>query len=669
MTEDNELLQIIRCGDAHTVFPGEIIGGALDIGVGRFRFFGVDNVESVPLFHRAGIAFDLVCVKDKDHDTLFEPLIVQKNVHQHPTGGLQIDASHFLEFVPGVNDVVSVHQKVLGTHISGRNSAANGAFGRALGGGLKIPPFHFAIGSLKDGLQFLFLLAGGGVGHDAASGSRLGGCFCFLAQSNAAGNMGRGGNFVPFHGVARAVGAEDGIRAVFRVVLRFVADGSNDLFRIVTRLISSHGAGQTAKTAAVSGDGLPVVAHCGNGSASGDQRHIADGFRGIKAAAHLLDIVDSTAQIFAGDLQSEIVPRLQQYALRAHQTLPHGAIGGLAEIAALRVLQVSASGGERKAHICDGGSGENAQMRLFHQMREDQALPVAIQSILTADGGEFQPAALRQRLKKQMSFGVVAQRLVMAYAFHGGRDRFFIDDAACAELHSHAKPFGNDTLQDLELHLPHKQNMDLLQTWVPGEMELGILLLKLAQLGQRRCGIHAVGQDKLIVQNRFQRGGTCVVLAAQSHADLAVRQSGDYANAAGGSFVGGLEFGAGINADLVDLFLPWFAVADAGEHLLDAQCAAGDFEMGQALSLGITGDLVDSRAKALAVFRTGRKAFQNGKEILHAVQLQSGAETAGENLSPCNKCADPIIIQRSFGKVLLHGAFVAHGCLLAKQLR
>ena len=65
-------------------------------------------------------------------------------------------------------------------------------------------------------------------------------------------------------------------------------------------------------------------------------------------------------------------------------------------------------------------------MLLLHQVGEDEALPVQIQHVLTAQAAKDQPAALGQRFQQQVYLGVVAQRFKVPHALHRGGDGLLI---------------------------------------------------------------------------------------------------------------------------------------------------------------------------------------------------------------------------------------------------
>ena len=164
MAQDNELFQVVGGGHPHPVLLGDLVGGPLDIGIGRLRLLGIDHVDIFVPLHGAGVPLHLVGVEHQDHHALFEPLIVAEDIHEHMPGGLQVPLRHLLELLPGEDHVVAVHQQVLRALPPGRHRPALGALAAGgLGRGLhRQAPLHRAVGPLKDGLQGGLLLPGGG---------------------------------------------------------------------------------------------------------------------------------------------------------------------------------------------------------------------------------------------------------------------------------------------------------------------------------------------------------------------------------------------------------------------------------------------------------------------------------------------------------------------------
>ena len=59
-----------------------------------------------------------------------------------------------------------------------------------------------------------------------------------------------------------------------------------------------------------------------------------------------------------------------------HEALPHGAVGGLPEVAALGVFEMGAARDEGDLHIRQRRADEDAEVLLFFQMGQHEALPV-----------------------------------------------------------------------------------------------------------------------------------------------------------------------------------------------------------------------------------------------------------------------------------------------------
>ena len=68
------------------------------------------------------------------------------------------------------------------------------------------------------------------------------------------------------------------------------------------------------------------------------------------------------------------------------------------------------------------------------------------------------------------------QGLVVADALHGGGDGLLVEDAPRAEVHLQPEAPGDEPPQDLQLDLSHEAHMDLLEAFVPEDVELGVLL-------------------------------------------------------------------------------------------------------------------------------------------------------------------------------------------------
>ena len=109
-----------------------------------------------------------------------------------------------------------------------------------------------------------------------------------------------------------------------------------------------------------------------------------------------------------------------------HQALPHGAVGGLTEIAALGVLEVGTARDEGDLHIGQRGTGQHAEVLLFFEVGQHQPLPVLVQHLFPAVGVELHPAAAGQGFQLEVDFRIVAEGFVVAHALDGLGDRFLI---------------------------------------------------------------------------------------------------------------------------------------------------------------------------------------------------------------------------------------------------
>ena len=98
-------------------------------------------------------------------------------------------------------------------------------------------------------------------------------------------------------------------------------------------------------------------------------------------------------------------------------------------------------------------------------------------------------------------------------------------------------------------------------------MQGRLLFLEHAQLSIRQRRVRAVVQQQPVFQNRLQSRSLRRRLAAEDIARHRFAQARHGADRPGGSLLQKRKFAAGIEPELVGLFLP----ALAGEHLLDRE--------------------------------------------------------------------------------------------------
>ena len=138
-----------------------------------------------------------------------------------------------------------------------------------------------------------------------------------------------------------------------------------------------------------------------------------------------------------------------------HQAVADGAVGGLAEVAALGVLQMGASRDQLDVHVRQRRAGEHARMGALEHVGLDQPLPVQRQIVHVALRFKGHAAAPRPGRQPQPDLGVVLQRLVVADADGGGGDGLHVQDARRAEVQPQAEAIQRQTAQNLRLNAAH----------------------------------------------------------------------------------------------------------------------------------------------------------------------------------------------------------------------
>ena len=285
-------------------------------------------------------------------------------------------------------------------------------------------------------------------------------------------------------------------------------------------------------------------------------------------------------------------------------------------------------------------------MLLFFQMGQHQPLPVFVQNLFPAVGGKLHPAAPGQRFQQQMHLGIVAQRLVVAYALHGLGDGLLIQNAARAKGYFQPEPLGQQAAQHFQLHLAHQLHMNFAQAFVPHHMELGFLLLQPVQLAQ--CGVYvrALRQQHLIAEHRFQHRHIAVPLRPKPGAGLCMGQAGHGAHLSRADDLGQGILCAGVQPQLVRLFCPRLAIRFAGEQSLYLQLPAGDPQPCQACPLLVLRYLEHPCTKGVQRRGGAGVAVKPVQKCIHPVQPQRRPEPARKNVPPGN-CGDNVRIGQS----------------------
>ena len=262
-----------------------------------------------------------------------------------------------------------------------------------------------------------------------------------------------------------------------------------------------------------------------------------------------------------------------------------------------------------------------------------------------------------------MDLGIVAQGLVVPHALHGLGDGLFVEDPPVIDVHGKVEALQDQAFQDLGLHLAHQTDLDLLQSGVPAQAQHRVLVLKLPQPGEDLTRIDADGQDQTVAHHRLQNRGTGGGLEAEALSVLGSGQPDGGADLAREDLVCGGEFPAVVAPELGQLFLPPGAV----QNVPDPQDAARDLHVGQPVALRVVRDLKDPCSE----FRDFRLGRQQGGECvqkgLHAVETQTGAEEAGEDLPAGCQLAEAPFADRSGRKIFVHHGLAAHCGLLVPR--
>ena len=197
---------------------------------------------------------------------------------------------------------------------------------------------------------------------------------------------------------------------------------------------------------------------------------------------------------------------------------------------------------------------------------------------------------------------------------------------------------------------------------LPQQVELGVFLLQLPQLGQGLGGVAALGQVYPVGHHRLQDGRLSFRLRSQGLANIGGGKTGDGRQLPGIHFLRGGEFVPGVQPQLHQLLLQRIpfpvGVAQILSHL---QTAAGDLHPGQPGPSGIPGDFVHPGGKGASVFFLRGVSVQQGQQLLHARELQRRAKAAGEELPALDQPPQISIRHGAGGEVAFQQTFVAHG--------
>ena len=259
-------------------------------------------------------------------------MVIHQNLRQTLAGAGEAAFREFLQFVPGEDNVVAVHDQVILLDLpalrvfGGFFSAGHGAVDR---------PFDRSELPVHDLFQCAL------VQIEAAPGAHLRGRGLHhfaVRDAQTAVHVHEVLHLVPLDVDARAVGTEYGIRGIVRVALRVITDLFDDFRGVVTGEIALEAAGEPPAAFGIGKQLLLIVLHLRDRRGAREQQGVHAVCGTFEFRVHGLDVADGAADAFGRYFQAEAVPGFQQHVSRLHQSLAHGPVRRLAEIAALGVL-------------------------------------------------------------------------------------------------------------------------------------------------------------------------------------------------------------------------------------------------------------------------------------------------------------------------------------------
>ena len=217
----------------------------------------------------------------------------------------------------------------------------------------------------------------------------------------------------------------------------------------------------------------------------------------------------------------------------------------------------------------------------------------------------------------------------MAHALHGIGNGLFIEYLRVVQGNVQIKALLDQTLEHLQLDLPHDLHPDLLT--VPGDVQLGVLLFQLTQLGKHQGRVRFGRELGTVGHNGLQFRAENLCLSSQALPCPGSGETGYGEGRPGLHPVRGFELFPGVQPQLGRLFrqglsLPVF-IAD---RLPNGQAAAGELHPGQPVSLGVPGDLVDPGREGVSIGIFRSIGVQSCQKRVNALIFQRRTKVHGE---------------------------------------
>ena len=159
--------------------------------------------------------------------------------------------------------------------------------------------------------------------------------------------------FIPWYNGSCSMIAEYRRRRIPKVCFRIIPGLFQHFLRVMAASIATENAGQPASSFCIRINLFLIILNTGYCHTSSEHRHITFLLRKSHLRTHTFQIHHGMSQCLRGHLQTKIIPWLQQYTFRLHQSLPDSPVGCLPEVAALRMLLVGTACHQSNPHICN----------------------------------------------------------------------------------------------------------------------------------------------------------------------------------------------------------------------------------------------------------------------------------------------------------------------------
>ena len=327
----------------------DMVGGLLNKGIGGLLFLGVHHGDRADLFLASPAFLAPIRIKNDQRAAFFHRREIADRADQGISCIPDIRPGKAAESGHGKDHVIAVQHEIFllwRLWLLGLSFFLGGSGVHALFADRARP--DLSVSTLEDLHPFLLghvlSLARCG-GHE--SGIRI--SLCALALGF---KMHHSLGLVPRHGVTASLLAEHGIRRMSFVKIGIVAAGGDHLFGVMAGRVRADRKRNFALALGVGTQGRRIRAQTNDGRVSDENGRAAIIRMARHRSAHRGNIVQRAANRRRRQLHRKIKGRLEYHALARANALAHGAVGRLAEVTALRVLQMRLAAHEGDTHVC-----------------------------------------------------------------------------------------------------------------------------------------------------------------------------------------------------------------------------------------------------------------------------------------------------------------------------